>query len=387
MKKLLATVTLGFLLLSTGVPLIASASTAEVPECDKAFAATVASLAEGAANSVKATRKPLYDIEVNPLGYVYEYTLDGADGYAIFLQQDDRFIPQEVIPESASPYLEAEGKCIYVCSFTYLEYSDGDYTDLESGIILLPETIEEMSETAVYGSAGIMPLAGAQVIIPFDTKDKHDYKMSLQPPMYFASPYLSSCACIAGANIIGFYDRYYVNLIPDFEPGYFFLGVLYMYYGQSSAIYSVIDDLYVDMGTTTEHGTTEQQFIDGMKKYCNRAGYSFAYTSLMAGNKVNYSDVIKYTETLNQPLALFLSGYNIAGISEGDVDDGYGYYYSTGNHVMVGFGYRYVTYTYNGTSNTYYFIYASSGYDSAPVGYFNINFNTTINDILAINIY
>ena len=387
MKKLLATVTLGLSLLCTGVPLTAFASTAEVPECDRAFAATIAALTDGDETSVRATRKPLYDIEVNGLGYVYEYTLGGTNGYAIFIQQEDKFVPQEVIPESASPYIGTEGKCIYVCSFKYLEYADGEYTDLESGITLLPDTVADMAEVAVYGDSGIMPLAGAQVIIPFDTRDRHEYKMVYRQPMYDSSPYKSSCACIAGANIIGFYDRYHENLIPDYEPGYTFLGSLYVYYAQDKPVSEVIDQLYVDMGTTAQNGTTEQQFKDGMKKYCNRAGYSIDYTSLMFSNNVNYSAVMEYTENLNQPLALFLSGFNIADIDEGEDDDGYGYYYNTANHVMVGFGYRYVTYTYYGSSSTYYFIFATSGVINAPSGYFNLNFNTTINNILAVNIY
>lgn len=376
--------------LGGGVAVVASAETANAvgTECDRVFAATVGGMIDSEENSVEAVRKTLYDINVEPLGFVYEFTAEGADGYAVFLWQDEKFIPQEVIPAGASPYAEAYGKCVYVCSYTYLEYADGEYVDLNNGLTLSDEAVELMSENAVYGASGIMPLATSKVTIAFKSKDKNEYLMSIQPPTYDASPYIGACACIAGANIIGYYDRYYENLIPDFEPGYLFMGVAYMYYGQKSVVTEVIKQLYSDMGTTSS-GTSQTQFVNGMSKYCSRAGYNFGYTSLMSGGKLNYSNAIKYMEQYNQPIALFLSGFNVASISEGDSQDGYGYFYDNTNHVMVGFGYRYVTYTYsNGSTETFNFIYVSSGIGNSPAGYFNTNFsNSTLNDALAINIY
>lgn len=388
MKKFLACAALSAVLLCGGASVVAAAETSTGTECDEVFAATVSELIDCQENSLSAVRKTLYDIEVNPLGFVYEFTADESDGYAVFLWEDEKFIPQEFIPEGASPYAETQGKCIYVCSYTYLEYENGEYIDLNNGITLSDEAVNLMAENAVYGNGGIMPLATTQITIAFKSKDKHEYKMSTQPPAYNSSPYISACACIAGANIIGFYDRYYENLIPGYEPGYKFLGA-YMYYVQGNEADEVIKQLYADMGTTN-NGTTEAQFKSGMTKYCNRAGYNIAYTSLMSGGKINYSQAITYIEQYNQPVALFLSGFNVASVSEADGQDSYGYYYDNANHVMVGFGYRYVTYTYsNGTTETFNFLYVASGMlNTSSLGYFNTNFNNTkIDDALAINIY
>lgn len=388
MKKFLICASIISGLLCGVVPMVASAQTVAGTECDQVFAAMVGELLDCEDTSVKAVRKTLYDIEVDPIGFIYEFTADGTDGYAVFLWEDEKFIPQEVIPEGASPYAEAEGKCVYVCSYTYLDYTNGEYTDLNNGVTLTSETVNLMAENAVYGSAGIMPLATSLVTVEFASKDKHEYLMSLQPPIYNSSPYISSCACIAGANIIGFYDRYYENLIPDYEPGYMFMGVAYLYYIQTGPVDEVVKQLYVDMGTTN-NGTSESQFKSGMTKYCNRAGYSISYTSLMSGSSINYSKVIQYIEEYNQPVALFLSGYNVGTVGESDNKDTYGYYYSAANHVMVGFGYRYVTYTYsNSKTETFNFIYVSSGNDNSSYGYYNIRYNNTeIDDVLAINIY
>lgn len=388
MKKFLICAAIITCMLCGVVPMVASAQTVAGTECDQVFAATVGELLNCEDTSVKAVRKTIYDIEVNPLGFIYEFTADGTDGYAVFLWEDEKFIPQEVIPEGASPYAEAEGKCVYVCSYTYLEYINGEYTDLNNGVTLSFETVNLMAENAVYGNAGIMPLATSLVTVEFASKDKHEYLMSLQPPKYNSSPYTSACACLAGANIIGFYDRYYENLIPDYEPGYTVLDAIYLYHVQSSTITEVIRQLYADMGTT-DNGTTKNQFKSGMTKYCSRAGYNISYTSLMSSGSINYSKVMQYIEEYNQPVALFLSGYNVGMVTEGESQDTYGYYYSAVNHVMVGFGYRYVTYTYsNSKTETFDFIYVSSGNPSSTHGYYNLKYNnTSIDDVLAINIY
>ena len=388
MKKFLICAAVIIGMLCGVVPMVASAQTVAGTECDQVFAATVGELLDCEDTSVKAVRKTLYDIEVNPLGFIYEFTADCTDGYAVFLWEDEKFIPQEVIPEGASPYAEAEGKCVYVCSYTYLDYNNGEYADLNNGVTLSSETVNLMAENAVYGSAGIMPLATSVVTIQFASKDKSEYLMSVQPPRYCTSPFTSACACIAGANIIGFYDRYYENLIPDYEPGYLLMDILYLYYTQTSTTDDVIRQLYADMGTT-DKGTTESQFKSGMTKYCNRAGYSISYTSMMSGGNVNFIQMARYMEEYNQPVALFLSGYNVADIDEYEDKDVYGYYYNEGNHVMVGFGYRYLTYTYsNSKTETFNLIYVASCDSRSSYGYYNIKYNnSTLNSALAINIY
>lgn len=391
MKKLLACLAISATLLCGGVTVVASAQTYNVSqtECDQVFAATVGELVESQSNSLNAVRKTLYDIQINPLGFVYEFTADEADGYAVYLWENEKFIPQEVITNGSSPYAEAEGKCVYVCSYTYLEYVNGEYADLNNGVTLSADAVGLMAENAVYGNVGIMPLATTIVTVSFKSKDKHEYLMSMQPPAYTNSPYTYACACIAGANIIGYYDRYYPNLIANYVPGYLFLGTLYMYYPQSAETTAVINQLVTDMGTTSQ-GTTQTQFVNGMKKYCDRAGYSFGYTSVMSGGKINYSEAIKQMEQNNRPLAILLDGYNVVSIyTEGDTQDNLTYYYNTATHVMVGFGYRYITYTYsNSTTETFNFIYVSSGNPDARNGYFNVNYKgTTIVDVLAINIY
>lgn len=389
MKKRFFAVGFALALSFTVAPVTLTAS-AEVnlEECDKIFAETMNSLIDESDvenGKINAKRKPLYDISVEPLGCVYEFSLKDSEGYAIVVNTDGKYVVQEVIPDTVSPYAECEGQCIYVGNMIYLEYSDGVYTDAGSGTVIPDEIVEYLAEDALYGDGGLNT-GNKQVRIDYKSRTFDDYWMAYSTPNYHNSPFVSACACIAGANVVGYFDRFCPELIPDFEPGYYYMGY-YLYYGEKSRITGVVTDLYSDMGTTADEGTTTAQFLSGMKKYANRAGYNFSYTSCMSGRSFNYSSA-KNGMKDNMPLVLFLTGYNVAEIGYFGDHDSIAYVLSAANHVMVGFAYYDVTYTYDsGEQETVNYIYVASGADICPEGYFNINYNTKINDAYSVRIY
>lgn len=389
MKKRIFAAGLAVALSFVAVPVTISAS-AEIKEeeCDRLFAATINSLIDESDvenGKINALRKPLYDISIEPLGYVYEFSLKDSEGYAIIVNTDGNYIAQEVMPNAISPYTDSVGQCVYVGTMIYLEYSEGVYTNAESGTVVPEEVVEYLAEDALYGDGGTIS-GTSRVTINYKSKSEDYYKMALTTPYNSSSPYVSACACIAGSNIVAYFDRYCPLLVPNSEPGYEYMGY-YFYHSVTAETTSVVVQLYSDMGTTAESGTTAQQFLDGMKKYSNRAGYSFSYTSCMSGNKFSYSKVQNSMKN-NQPVALFLSGYNVGYFGQQDGQDSMGYILSAANHVMVGFGYREITYTYDsGEQETFNYIYVASGVDSSPQGYFNINYNTKINDAFAVSIY
>ena len=369
------------------VALIANAEV-KLEECDKVFAETINSLVEKSDvenGRITARRKPLYDISIETLGYVYEFSLKGGDGYAIVINADGNYIAQEFIPHSLSPYAECEGQCVYVGNMTYLEYYDGVYTDANSGTVLPDEIISCLAEDALYGAGGVT--SGTLTFsIYYADRTRNFYRIANSTPYYSSSPYLSACACVAGANLVGFFDKNLPDLIPDFEPGYYYMGNYY-YYGESSKITSVITQLYSDMGTTASEGTTTAQFLSGMTKYARRAGYTFGYTSCMSGSSFSYS-AAKSSMVIGRPTVLFLSGYNVLAIGQHEGYDTMAYALYEANHVMVGFGYNEITYTYDsGGQQTFRYLYVASGVDNNPEGYFNIDYNTNINDAYAVDIH
>ncbi len=242
-------------------------------------------------------------------------------------------------------------------------------------------TVKELT----YCDDGIMLAAETSVIVDYENKDENTFNMALKHPNFTYSAHLADCACIGGSNILGFYDRYDENLIPNHTSGRLLVGK-YIYSSQDSYIYDLVDQLYSDMGTDSE-GTTVEQFKSGMITYCNRKGKSISFTSCMRNNKFDYSVAKSYMES-NQPVVLFCGGYNVADISLYEKSDRINYYESSANHVMVGFGYKEINYTLpNSTHITYQYMTVASGVQTKDSGYYNINYNTNVNDAYAVNIY
>lgn len=221
--------------------------------------------------------------------------------------------------------------------------------------------------------------------IPYNTREYSEHDLAIFCPTYTFAPTAGSCAPIAAANIVGFYDRYDENLIPNHKSGTF-VGEWYSYYVEDSAVVSVIRELYSLMGTTTS-GTTEDEFLDGLESFCKSKGKKLETYSCMSWGSFSFSKAQSYIKDSNMPIALFLSGYNVGYMSEADHADAYSYYTSDANHVMVGFGYStYIYQTSDGTLTKNYFNVAS-GISGNSSGIYDISLDTKINDALAIRIY
>jgi len=225
-----------------------------------------------------------------------------------------------------------------------------------------------------------MPLAATSEKIYYENKTEDKFNMALRAPSYTTSPYTASCACVAGANVIGFYDRYDENLIPNHSSGTA-VGTTYIYSSDDSAVQAVIRELYSYMGTTAT-GTTEKKFKDGLTNFCKDKGHGITFTSCMQGDSLSYSLAQNYLKQ-NQPIALFLSGYNVTTMTENSNNDSLSVYVSDAPHIMIGFGYK--TYVYDG-NRVYNYISVASGIAGNSSGLFNINYKTKINNALAVKI-
>ena len=219
----------------------------------------------------------------------------------------------------------------------------------------------------------------------FISREKNKYDLAIFIPSYTHSPAVSSCAAVAGSNLIGFYDRYDEDPIPNHKSGSLIGGVAYSYSVQDDETFAVAKTLYDYMGTD-ETGTTEAQFVDGIKKFCKEKGKSVTTTSCMSSGSFSFSKAKTYIEA-NQPIVFFVSGYNVGHLSERDTYDSIGYVLSTANHVMVGFGYSVYSYVTAAGNVTDYYFNVASGVAIKPSGFYNINYKTRIIDALAVDIY
>ncbi len=156
----------------------------------------------------------------------------------------------------------------------------------------------------------------------------------------------NTCANSAGANVLGYYNRYYSDLIPGNNVGAI-RGDMYYYFpmaASTSIKQGVINTLYTLMGTNTPApGTTQAQFKSGMASYVKGKNKTITYTNVMSNSKFSV-DKAKASFDKGEPIILYLSGYNLTDYQ--DVNSVYKLYkYDfTANHMMVAYGYSKIEY-------------------------------------------
>ncbi len=356
-------------------------------ECDTVFWETLSELYEGDGNAltVNAAKEIVYDIDLNELGFVYSFYANNEQGYAVIIYIDGQFEAIEFFFDSFSPYANVgQNACnIYVSTMIYLVYNDGKYYFANEDYALTEEVVSSMREIAFSGN--VDGLSNYEEYVYFTDRVETNYGLANRHPGLVEVDGLSAaCAPIAGGNLIQYWDRYNTNLIVNYTPGTA-VGNLYRYKEQSSTTDGVVTQLYSDMGTTAT-GTTTAQFISGIKTYCTRQGYTATFTSCMSGGSFNYITA-KQQLTLGKPIALFLDAFTVNSFSQNEEYELLTYIVGTGTHVMAGFGYKEVTYslTSGGTRQDNY-IAVASGCSEKKRGFFNIDYNTRIDDAYSLSI-
>lgn len=202
-------------------------------------------------------------------------------------------------------------------------------------------------------------------------------------PKYFAvSGMQNGCGAVAGGITVGFYDKYYENLIPDWTA-YYSTG---RYKGQDGTyVQGLLFDLYDRMQTNVvAEGVSETEFKNGLKSYVVDHGYNLQYTSLGVGNNFNYS-TFKTAVNNNQPTVLFVQPSNIYLLAEHENEDILTSGNISGNHVMVAYGYYEVKYTLSNGTRTDKYLYVATGMSGTSsalykIGsYVNAAYKVTIN--------
>lgn len=202
----------------------------------------------------------------------------------------------------------------------------------------------------------------------------------------------NSCTAVAGTNIIGTYDRFYPNLIPNFEPG-ITLGSSYYYLGDvgNPAVTTVTETLYEMMDINESGaGATEQECLNGLKEYVNRQGYQISYTSVYRDTtEVDLSDI--ETMVMQDKVGIiFCSKYNFidsirhnsATKTVNIIKNNY-----DAAHAMMIYGYLTVQYYRNGKNFlTETYLQAASGFSSARKGYIKMDDYLQIDAAYMVNI-
>ena len=107
MKKKIVAFCIAVALIISAFGGMAAFAEVSLEECDKCFQTTVNGFLENddvEGNKINAVRRPVYDINLQNLGYVYEFEIIGGSGYAIIICDNGNYIAQEFVPDGENPY-------------------------------------------------------------------------------------------------------------------------------------------------------------------------------------------------------------------------------------------------------------------------------------------
>lgn len=201
------------------------------------------------------------------------------------------------------------------------------------------ESVNVLAEETKYCGAG--SFVSSSETISYARKETSEFSIKGNLPNYYMQTNESICANIAGAVLIGYYDRFNENLVSNYKT-YNKIGSLIRYKTQGTEINAVINELYGLMKTDTEvAGTTFNGFQNGMKLYAQAHGSNYVSEDI---GSLNF-DKYKASVESDTPVAMFLSEYSL--LSSCNSTNNSDLILSEKNnyaHVVVGCGYKIDTY-------------------------------------------
>lgn len=222
--------------------------------------------------------------------------------------------------------------------------------------------------------------------IAYTNRTEQSRSVALIAPTYVISGV--TCVPTAGTTVLGFYDLFYPELIPNFTAGTIIYG-MYRYYPANTYVTTAAVQLAKDMGLNdpATDGATVSNFKTGMQTYCQRKGLSINIQSCMSSGTFNYTSAKEYVNNLT-PIVIFTTKFNIGFIETQSNTDTIHSYVSTEAHAMFVYGYIEYTYTLsNGQTKTNRYLQVSSGLGILESALVNIDTDILINDAYAVTIY
>ncbi len=262
---------------------------------------------------------------------------------------------------------------------------------------LSPYSLEEPKKTAVttYSDDALYSETATQNTVTdafsYSRKEVVSYKINNSFPNYYNTniSLTNTCANVAGANVIGYYDRYFDELIPNCASG-ILRGTNYVYYEMllfKEKKQAVIDWLYTAMKTNTiDDGTTEDDCLEGLAEYVEGKGRDITYSSVMTGEELNFDEFDAELKE-GKPIMFFLSGYTFVSVNDSGNSVAITINEYTGNHIIVAYGYQKIDYydANNKLIESNIYIFVSTGIENVS-GFYLLNYGGNINSAKAVDI-
>lgn len=203
----------------------------------------------------------------------------------------------------------------------------------------------EMTFAGSYNGASLEN--SEEISINFAHKEDSEIKINGGLPNYYdRSDRTNSCANVAGAIVLGYYDKTYDELIENFSSARVIRDKI-LYAAQNAVVDDVIARLYITMKTNiTEGGTTIANFKSGLQKYVNDQGLEISYSQVISNYSLNFNI---YEDSIRQenPVVLFCSKYSLVSQMAFTAESGkeeFTLQHYIGNHVLIGYGFRTIKY-------------------------------------------
>ncbi len=216
-----------------------------------------------------------------------------------------------------------------------------------------------------------------------------DTMISMGTPQYFdlKASLPNGCAAIAGGVIVGYYDKEFEDLMPDYESTGK-RGEHIIYKPMNSAVVPYMQDLFGRMNVNMiQPGATENDFKNGLRSYVVDHGYNVNYTSYGNSYVVDYEGISQSLQN-GIPLALFFDmKYLIYNLQIGDTQLKLGTQPYNASHIAIIYGIKRVRY-YNNDSviRTDTYLSVSSGLMTPTLGHILVE-RTVVDDIVGVKVY
>lgn len=250
--------------------------------------------------------------------------------------------------------------------------------------VKLPE--KQGRYSASYGDDVMLYSSTVTDRIEFTKRDITSIETTKGVPLYSqVGTYANSCGAVAGAIVVGFYDAYYENLIPNYVP-VFSNGK----YKRNDTVYipKLFGDLYDLMRTNVDDvGVSEEDCKNGLRAYVNNHGQNLSYSNVKGYNAINEAAFVNAINN-NQPVLLFCDKMDLYTFGNNSTFDIIVKTEFSGAHIAVGFGLYTFTY-YNGNNNfrTDKYIRIATGISGMPDSYLKLETTDWCDSAYAVSVY
>ncbi|MBR1968248.1 MAG: hypothetical protein IKA11_02505 [Clostridia bacterium] len=257
------------------------------------------------------------------------------------------------------------------------------------GMFIMPQITPAKADTLptdrYYDYSDGIALAAESETINYARKETTNYELPYGVPSYYPVDMLNACGPVAGGIVVGYYDKYFENLIPNFTA---YFAVNGRYRGMNSNyVLPMLQEMYTLMRTNVDDvGVSQADCLNGLETFVENKGLSLTYSSVKSSTFIDSA----YINAINnmQPVLIFAESIDLYGLYVYDGYDYFSFLQSSQAHIVVGYGYRTIRY-YDANDNLFRtdnYLMVSSGWSSHSLGFVKVNNSSWMNAAYAVEV-